>query len=101
MNNHDFQSISDILDQSSAMKRIRERSRFGTFQDLWKKTAGEKIARLTRATRYKDGKLSVEVFSPPLFLELSSFKKPELLKKLRSEEVFKGIVDIVFRAGSG
>ncbi|MBI4586428.1 MAG: DUF721 domain-containing protein [Planctomycetes bacterium] len=99
MGEEGFYTIKEVLDKSFAMKLIRERARHAGLHDIWKQVAGEGVARVTRVSQYKDGKLHVAVLSAPLRQELATFRKEELLRGLRSHEPLAGIVDIVFKAG--
>ena len=110
----DFVLLRDILDRSRSMKLIRNRNNLdelrSVWQNLWKDSSGDGISSSnisssiisdnSRVVRYQGGKLFVEVFSAPLLLELSSFRKQKIIQMLRQFEPLKGLVDIVFRNGS-
>lgn len=95
----DFASVRDILERSPAMKLIRERDAMAELQSLWRDAVGATVSESSQITKYRGGRLFVEVASSPLRLELSSFRKKELVTKLRTSERFRALADIVFRSG--
>lgn len=99
MEKRDFTSLREILDRSFTSRLARQRGRLETLRDAWKEAVGEDVARLSRISRFREGKLFVEVSSAPLLLELSSFRKQEILDRLQISAAFRGLVDIVFRSG--
>lgn len=66
----------------------------------WKEAVGEEIAASTRCIKLSGGTLFVEVSSAPLLNELSTFRKKEILERIKAREVFRGVREIRFRAGS-
>ena len=69
---------------------------------VWCEILGPEIAKHTRLSRtIKQGTLTVEVDSPSLLAELSSFRKGEILKGLQERVKRKHIEDIRFKLGSG
>ena len=95
----DFASVRDILERSPAMKLIRERDAMAALQSLWRDAVGATFSESSQVTKYRGGRLFVEVSSSPLLLELSSFRKKEIVAKLRTSERLRSLADIVFRSG--
>ena len=92
-----FFSVGEILRGSSMLRQIRTHHRQSGLRRAWAQVAGEETAALARAVRYSGGRLRVDVASPALLLELSSFRKADLIERLREQPGFEGLVDIVFR----
>ena len=68
----------------------------------WCEILGPEVAKHTRLARtIVKGTLKVEVNSPTLLAELSTFRKPEILKGLQDRVKRKHIEDIRFTLGSG
>lgn len=68
----------------------------------WCEVVGPEAARHTRLSRtLKGGVLRVEVDSPALLAELSSFRKPEILRRMQELVRRKHIEDIRFKLGAG
>jgi predicted nucleic acid-binding Zn ribbon protein len=92
--------IQDLIDRwlktSKAPERLRDRS----LHHRWREVVGEEIAARTRPIQVRSGELMVEVNSPALLTELSTFYRQEILAALRQQEGCRGIHAIRFRAGS-
>ncbi len=95
----EFASVGDILERSPAMRAIREYERTASLREAWEESVGPLAARNSRVTRYAGGTLHVDVFSAPMLQELSSYRKKEIMARLRRTDKFKGLIDIAFRAG--
>lgn len=99
MKSQDFTDIQTLLDRSRSLQKIRDRLRQGDLNGPWREVAGEPVARASRARRFRGGKLQVDVFSAPLLQELATYRKQQLIEKLREREGFSNLIDIVFRHG--
>lgn len=81
------------------MKLIRERDAMAELQSLWREAVGDTFSAGSHVTKYRGGRLFVEVSSAPLLLELSSFMKKDIVAKLRKSRRLRSLADIVFRSG--
>ncbi len=91
--------LSDILGELFTVRgygRLRARQEL---EDAWKRAVGEPYCRQTRLGEVRRGVLNVTVAHSTLLEELSAFRKPSLLKALRSDAPATTIHDIRFRVG--
>lgn len=79
------------LTQVLARRRIRE---------AWNDAVGPQAASHTRLAGFHNNVLRVEVDSAAFLQELSSFRKDDILKKMRSADEKIAIRDIYFRVAS-
>jgi predicted nucleic acid-binding Zn ribbon protein len=79
------------------MRQLRQFGKQQSLRNAWETVIGPALAQEARAVRFRGGKLQVAVRSAPLLQELATFRKSELIEKLKQEEGFAGLVDIVFR----
>ncbi|MBL8828565.1 MAG: DUF721 domain-containing protein [Planctomycetaceae bacterium] len=68
------------------------------FAEIWKSAAGEMLAKYSRVGQVKRGTLEVVVANSALVQELT-FRKQELIAKLRQELPQEKINDLRFRVG--
>lgn len=68
--------------------------------EKWTRVVGQSIAANTRVIELTGGTLLIEVNSPALLQELSTYYSQELLDSMKSFEEFATIREIRFRAGS-
>ena len=94
-----FRSVGDILKGSQTIRDLRQFAKQKSLRDAWEAVVGSDLAQEARAVRYRGGKLHVVVRSPPLLQELATFRKAELIRQLKQNEGFAGLVDVVFRSG--
>lgn len=66
---------------------------------VWPQLIGKKMATYTKPVSFKDGTLTVSVYSSTLYSLLSQHEKPRLLKALKDKYPEANIRDIVFRIG--
>ncbi len=66
-------------------------------QQTWKKIAGERIAKHTRALEIRRGILHIGVANAPMLGELASFHKLNLLTQLQTEHADLKIRDLKFQ----
>ena len=95
-----FRSVGDILRGSETMRQLRQFAKQKSLRSAWEAVVGPSLAQQARAVRYRGGKLQVAVQSPPLLQELATFRKTELIEKLKREEGFEGLVDITFKSAA-
>jgi hypothetical protein len=76
------------------------RSRFRKLNRTWAELVGEAVAARTRIRAYDKGELVVEVDSPVLLHELSSFMKGRLVRGLQESPHGRDIERIRFRLGA-
>jgi predicted nucleic acid-binding Zn ribbon protein len=92
--------LSDILGELFTVRgygRLRARQEL---EDAWNAAVGEPCCHQTRLGEIRRGVLDVTVAHSTLLEELSAFRKPSLLKALRSIAHAASIHDIRFRVGS-
>jgi hypothetical protein len=65
--------------------------------DLWKRAAGEEIARSTRVLGLKNAVLQIGVANSALLSELASFRKQELLARLKEQDKQLKLRDMKFQ----
>jgi predicted nucleic acid-binding Zn ribbon protein len=64
--------------------------------DVWDEVVGEQVAKVARPERLHNGVLTVAVSNAPWRAELT-FRKREILEKIRERLASDGITDIRFR----
>ena len=93
------EEISSILSRWMAKNRAHRRAGQKPIHLLWKEAAGPELAQGTRATRLAGGVLTVEVSSAPLLNELATYRRKEILERVRALEELRGVQEIRFKAG--
>jgi hypothetical protein len=84
-----------------AMRGLRRRPAAASpeaLQEAWARAAGAPAAAASRVVGWRAGVLTVATDSPALRSELVSFRKPELLERLR-EELPVTVSDLSVRLG--
>jgi predicted nucleic acid-binding Zn ribbon protein len=94
------ESIEAVLTRWLKKNRAEERLDSASIYEKWRDVVGEAIASDTRVIDLNAGVLLIEVNSPALLQELSTYYREELLDSMKSFEEFASIRDIKFRAGS-
>lgn len=94
------ESIEDILKRWLKSNRIPDRLDRTAIYEKWKEVVGEAIACQTRVIDLNAGILTLEVNSPALLQELSTYYREDLLASLKEVEEFGSVREIRFRAGS-
>jgi predicted nucleic acid-binding Zn ribbon protein len=91
--------LGDVL--RKLMKRMRrmDRGKFSGLQRAWSEMVGEQISERTRVAGFRDGQLTIEVDSPVLMHELTSFMKQNLLTGMQQTEKGADVARIRFRLG--
>lgn len=89
--------LGDVLSHLFALRGYGRVQGDRQLQDIWRETAGEQIARQTRAGTIRNGVLQVGVSNSALLSELASFHKWSLLERLQKDHPRLGITDIKFR----
>jgi predicted nucleic acid-binding Zn ribbon protein len=75
--------IGDLVAQLLRAQVRPRRKELGELSDAWARAAGPETARRSRPVGFKDGRLTVHVDSAALRQEIVSFRKEEILAKLR------------------
>lgn len=68
--------------------------------DIWVRCVGEEIGEQTRPSGWRNGTLTIDVFSPTLRSELEGFFSESLLSAIQTEAPELGIRKIKFRITS-
>jgi len=90
--------IGDILAQLMARRGFAQVQTAAAWETAWRQAAGEMIAKFSRVTAYRGGKLEILVANSVLVQELS-FQKPALLASLSRLLPEHAIKDLRFRVG--
>ena len=92
--------ISNLVDRWLKQNKAKQRTDPGSLFGKWKEIVGETVAARTRVIDFRRGELVVEVNTPPLLNELSTFHYKDILSSLRTCEEFRGVRSIRFRSGA-
>jgi predicted nucleic acid-binding Zn ribbon protein len=90
------QNIGHVLDSLLTELGIQQKVLEYDAVNLWNETVGEQIAKVATADRVEKGVLIVRVSAAPWRAELT-FRKKEILEKLRKRTNTTVIKDIKFR----
>ncbi|RCK73290.1 MAG: hypothetical protein IGBAC_0136 [Ignavibacteriae bacterium] len=85
-------AIRDVIKEYGLEEKLKNTSVI----NLWSEIVGERIAQVTKATRIKDGKLSVNVENSVWRNELIFLKK-EIIQKINNRFKEEIVKDIIFR----
>ncbi|MEN6495274.1 MAG: DUF721 domain-containing protein [Thermoguttaceae bacterium] len=91
--------IGDILAQLMARRGFAQVQTAAAWDTAWRQAAGEMIAKFTRVSQLKGGKLEIIVANSTLVQELS-FQKPNLLAAMTRLLPDHPIKDLRFRIGA-
>lgn len=91
--------IGDILAQLMARRGFAQVQTAAAWESAWREAAGEMIAKFTRVSQLKGGKLEILVANSTLVQELS-FQKPALLAAMGRLLPDHEIKDLRFRIGA-
>lgn len=69
-------------------------------RERWVEVVGESVGQHTRILTLERGVLRIEVDSPPLMAELATFRKAEVLARLREALPSRNVRDLRFMPGS-
>lgn len=92
--------LGDALTQLFAARGYGRVQANRQLRDIWRQVAGDETSAQTRVAGIRSGVLYIAVTNSALLGELVSFRKVELLAKLRSEHGDLRIRDIKFRIES-
>ena len=90
-----------VLKKLIKRKRFFQKRKYRGLTAAWTEVVDDFVADHSRISGYAEGVVTVEVDSPVLLQELSSFMKPDLLRRLQAEEGGKDVADVRFRLGAG
>lgn len=85
-------AIRDVIKEYGLEEKLKNTSVI----NLWSEIVGERIAQVAKATRIKDGKLSVNVENSVWRNELIFLKK-EIIQKINNRFKEEIVKDIIFR----
>ena len=85
--------LERVLEQSGLLKPDQHEE----IVRAWREVAGETVGKLTHVLSYRSGTLTVGVESAPLFQELSTYQKDEMLAALRNSARGTGIQELRFK----
>ena len=89
--------ISEILPRVLKEAGFGRRSRTDELARAWSDVAGPEVAKYTIVDGFKAGRLTVAVKAAPLFQELETFRKEELLRGLRERLAGLNLEELRFR----
>jgi len=92
--------IGDVIRALMKRKRFSQKGRYAALTEAWRGIVGEGIAARTRISSFAGGELIVDVDSPVLLQELTSFLKDQLLAELQSTEPGRDMAQLRFRLGA-
>lgn len=84
--------ISEVIKEYGLEEKLKDMS----VLNLWSEIVGERIALVSKATRIKNGKLTVSVDNPIWRNELI-FLKQEIIRKINNKFKEEIVKDIIFR----
>lgn len=91
--------LKKALDRFVIRKGLAQQISASELERLWVSILGPERARMTNVGAVRRGVLQVTVGNSSLLQELSLFRKPDILKRMRSSPVGSKIRDIRFRVG--
>lgn len=91
--------LSDVLPQVLVNVSDAYKERPDLIIAAWPEIIGPKLASMTQAVSFYDGKLLVKVKNSTLFSLLNQHDKPKLLFKLKQQFPKHNIKNIVFKMG--
>jgi len=68
-------------------------------REAWTRAAGERLAKRSRVTQFRDGILTIEVASAAQRYELEAFQAAELLGRLQADPSIQTVRRLAFRVG--
>lgn len=92
------EAVGDILDRLLKRLEIDKKIDEGKALELWPGSAGDRLARVTRASSVVRGRMTVECRSPAWANECRMLK-PKLIEKLNASVGREVIKDLVFKVG--
>lgn len=84
--------IKEVIKEYGLEEKLKDTS----VLNLWAEIVGERIAKISKATRIKNGKLTVSVDNPTWRNELI-FLKQEIINKINNRFKEEIVKDIIFR----
>jgi hypothetical protein len=90
-------ALGAVLSKLFAMRGFGRVQADRQLQQVWEQVAGLEVASQTRICGLKNGVLQVNVSNSPLLSELASFRKRELLDRIKNEFVQLRVRDLKFR----
>lgn len=94
-----LEGIEGIVQRWMKTHKVLERTREGSIYERWHEIVGEDIASQSRAVDLRAGKLVIEVDSPALLFELSTYYRAEILASLRNLRDLPEVHELQFRPG--
>lgn len=95
-----METFRAVLDRWLKKNRVRQRVDSTSLYGRWRDVVGEALSRETRVVDVRRGELLVEVSSPALLNELSTYGREDILESLRGIDEFRGVRSIRFRLGT-
>jgi len=92
-------SMGDILKPLLRRKKLEEKGKFKALANSWRAVVGEAVASRSRIRAFKQGILIVEVDSPVLLHELSSFQRQRLLLSMQATAAGRDVAEVRFCLG--
>jgi predicted nucleic acid-binding Zn ribbon protein len=97
MSKHEtFSSLGTVLDALLRSLGIDQQVEQYKIFDAWNEVVGEQVAKVAKPERIRNGTLIVSVTNAPWRAELT-FRKKEILEKIRATLNSNSITDIIFR----
>ena len=79
------EKIGPIIGRILKQTVIRDTTRLEEVVRAWRAASGPELVGLTRVLSFRSGVLTVAVESAPLFQELETFRRTELLEEVRAQ----------------
>jgi len=93
----DPKRVSDLL--KSIIRDVRTESRRSDLTSVLAQVLGAEHSPHCQVTGFRNGRLTVEVDSAPLFAELSGFRREQIRQNMNELLTKKQIAQIAFRMG--
>jgi len=93
-----FIPIKDLIGDVTAQLGLNQRAHLQAIADTYARTVEPQVLASTRLATLRNGVLEIEVRAAPLLMELSQFRKRDILRRLREEHPH--VRDLRFRASA-